>query len=458
VDAKEIAQEWGLPYIDCNDIPAAEIDLNAFSKEIIEQYSLLPLSHNRVVLGEINHLKHLSAISFQTEKVLSVYFTDKEKLQQKLAELLHQEQHEYLLNDDEASIVQYVEKMFLNAVNKKASDIHLDVQGENLVIRFRIDGILYAIATLSRHFASRITTHIKVMAQLDITEKRLPQDGRLRILLHHQAVDFRLSTCPTLHHEKMVLRLLNIHTQPLDIDLLGFSESQKQLFLAAIRKPQGMILVTGPTGSGKTVTLYTALQLLNKSEVNILSVEDPIEIELPGVNQVHMNDKISLSFSAVLRSFLRQDPDIIMVGEMRDHETADIAMKAAQTGHLVLSTLHTNSAAETLTRLMNMGIPAYDIAASVSLIIAQRLVRKLCTHCKGEHCDQCQKGYAGRTAIYEFLPITPLIIQHILNHPQALQLENKAREEGMKTLYEHGLEKVSGGITSLAELSRVLQC
>jgi type IV pilus assembly protein PilB len=456
--AKEVAAEWGLPYLNIDDIAEESISLSLLPREIIEQYTLLPLSDNRLVLGDITQLKHLPEIHFHHKTPFQIYLTDKEKLKQKLGEMLHQQQHEYLLNDDEASIVQYVEKMLSNAVNKKASDIHLDIWRERLVIRFRIDGILYIIAELSSHFASRIITHLKVMAQLDITEKRLPQDGRLRIALNQQSIDFRISTCPTLHHEKMVLRLLNIHTQPLEVDLLGFSETQKKLFLTAIHKPQGMVLVTGPTGSGKTITLYTALHLLNKPAVNILSVEDPIEIELPGVNQVHMNDKISLTFSTVLRSFLRQDPDIIMVGEMRDKETADIAIKAAQTGHLVLSTLHTNSATETLTRLMNMGIPAYDIAASISLIIAQRLVRKLCIHCQGQHCRECQKGYSGRTAVYEFLRVTPAITETILHTPDALSLERKACEEGMQTLYAHGLEKVGEGITSLAELSRVLQC
>jgi type IV pilus assembly protein PilB len=307
------------------------------------------------------------------------------------------------------------------------------------------------------------------MAQLDITEKRLPQDGKLRISIpNHPPIDCRISTCPMITEEKVVLRLLNINTQPLDIHTLGFSEKHQDLFLSYIHKPQGMILVTGPTGSGKTVTLYTALNILNNSKINILSVEDPVEITLSGINQVQINDKIDLSFSKTLRAFLRQDPDIIMVGEMRDKETADIAIKASQTGHLVLSTLHTNSAAETLSRLINMGIPVYDIAASLTLIIAQRLVRALCNHCKipdslsqsyrAVGCSKCENGYLGRTGIYEFLPITPQLSEIILQQPDAITLEKQARMDGMQTLYEHGLEKIALGITSLSELSRVTLC
>jgi type IV pilus assembly protein PilB len=298
--------------------------------------------------------------------------------------------------------------------------------------------------------------HLKVLAQLDMTERRLPQDGRLRIALpENKHMDCRINSCPTVHGEKLVLRLLNNAYINLSIDNLGFSENQKHLFLNTLKKPQGMIIVTGPTGSGKTITLYTALNSLNKSASNILSVEDPVEIDLPGINQVAVNNKIDLTFSRVFRAFLRQDPDIIMVGEMRDVETADIAIKAAQTGHLVLSTLHTNSAAETLTRLLHMGIPAYHIIASVRLIMAQRLVRMLCLHCRGG-CKKCVNGFFGRTAIYELLPMTDEIREILLKSPDAITLQKLAKEQGMQTLYEHGLEKVKAGITSMNELLSVV--
>jgi len=465
MDAREVAAAWQLPYLDLDDISDQEIILHKLPQNLIEQHQVLLLSDNRLAIVDFKNPEMLQEVAFYLENSPILTIVDHDKLLSKIAALLHHQERENLLHD-EASIVKYVEKLFSDAVNKKASDIHLETDINNLRIRFRIDGILYEIARLSKNLAPRIITHLKVMAQLDITEKRLPQDGKLRITIsNHSPIDCRISTCPGIIEEKIVLRLLNINTQPLDINMLGFSEKNKTLFFSHLQKPQGMILVTGPTGSGKTVTLYTALHILNNPKINILSAEDPVEITLPGINQVQVNHKIDLTFSAILRAFLRQDPDIIMIGEMRDKETADIAIKASQTGHLVLSTLHTNSAAETLSRLINMGIPVYDIAASLTLIIAQRLVRVLCQHCKiqdhlsksyrAEGCSKCENGYLGRTGIYEFLPITTQLSEIILQHPDAITLEKQARINGMQTLYEHGLEKIGLGITSLSELSRV---
>lgn len=468
MNAKEIAAAWQLPYLDLDDITDQEIILHKLPQSLIEQHNVLLLSGNRLAIANLKDVETLQEIAFHLENSPFLVIVDHDKLQSKIAALLHHQERENLLHD-EASIVKYVEKLFSDAVNKKASDIHLETDTNNLRIRFRIDGILYEIAKLFKNLAPRIITHLKVMAQLDITEKRLPQDGKLRISMpSHSPIDCRISTCPGIIEEKVVLRLLNINTQPLDINTLGFTEEYKTLFLSQLHKPQGMILVTGPTGSGKTITLYTALSILNNPKINILSVEDPVEITLPGINQVQVNHKIDLTFSTILRAFLRQDPDIIMIGEMRDKETADIAIKASQTGHLVLSTLHTNSAAETLSRLINMGIPVYDIAASLTLIIAQRLIRVLCPYCKiQDHlsntyraagCSKCENGYLGRTGIYEFLPITAKIADIILQHPDSATLEKQARIDGMQTLYEHGLEKATAGITSLSELSRVTQC
>jgi type IV pilus assembly protein PilB len=467
MSAKEIAKEWQLSYLDLDQISSTEIHFNLLPAFIIEKYQVVMLSENRLAISDPIVLRNFQEIITYLDNSPFLVIVDKNKFQKIITTLLHQHEKENLLYD-EASLIKYVEKLFLEAINKKASDIHLETDATYLRIRFRIDGILYEIAKLSKNISPRIITHLKVLAQLDITEKRLPQDGKLRILVNNYHIDCRISTCPMTHEEKIVLRLLNTYTQPLDIHALGLSENHKNLFLSHIQKPQGLILVTGPTGSGKTMTLYTALHLLNKPTINILSVEDPIEITLPGINQVQVNDKIDLTFSKTLRAFLRQDPDIIMVGEMRDKETADIAIKASQTGHLVLSTLHTNSAAETLTRLMNMGIPAYDIAASITLIISQRLVRILCNYCKTEDhlsktyrpkgCSKCQDGFLGRTGIYEFLPISTSLAQTILNHPDAIRLEKEAKNEGMQTLYEQGVEKVKFGITSLSELSRVTQC
>ncbi len=386
---------------------------------------------------------------------------------------------------DNTPIASYVRQLINKAIDQLASDIHFEPYEKSMRIRFRIDGLLYHIDNLPIQSASQITAILKIMAQCDVTEKRLPQDGRFKIAAYkQQAFDFRLNTCPTIYGEKVVVRLLNASKNILNVDLLGFEKQQQQLFINAIHKPQGMILVTGPTGSGKTVTLYSALSILNRDHINISTVEDPVEINLLGINQVNINQKIGLHFATALRALLRQDPDIIMVGEIRDSETAEIALQAAQTGHLVFSTLHTNNAAETLSRLISMGMAHYQIAASLTLIIAQRLARRLCTHCKtpvnlsnnalkemgiieshfptlniysAVGCDKCNNGYKGRIAIYEILSVTPQINQMILdgNHPVAIA--QQAQSDGMISLRQSGLKKVCEGITSIQELDRVIK-
>ncbi|HEV2614501.1 MAG TPA: ATPase, T2SS/T4P/T4SS family [Gammaproteobacteria bacterium] len=445
--------------LDLDEIPDSQILLSVLPEKVILDYQILVLGIDAekadVAVADTSNYEILSEISFRLSRRLEIKLVDKYKLSQRIAKLLHKQAQENLTDD--APIVSYVEKLFSDAVNKSASDIHIETEENKLRIRFRIDGILYETAHLSEQLAPRLIAHLKVLAQLDMTERRLPQDGRLRIpLSENKHIDCRINSCPTVHGEKLVLRLLNNSQINLNIDHLGFSESQKNLFLSNLKKPQGMIIVTGPTGSGKTITLYTALNILNNSESNILSAEDPVEIDLPGINQVAVNTKIDLTFAKVLRAFLRQDPDIIMVGEMRDAETADIAIKAAQTGHLVLSTLHTNSAAETFTRLLHMGIPAYHIISSVILIVAQRLVRVLCVYCNGASCNKCQNGFLGRTAIYELLPMSDELREVLLRSPDALTLQKLAKEQGMQSLYEHGLEKVNAGVTSREEVLGVV--
>lgn len=459
-----------LPFLDLDTIEDHEILLDSLPQAFMEKNHVLVLTKQRIIISNQTQHDSLQQIYFYLGQAGSLWQTHPQKLENRINALLQQYERNHLINDDEASVVQYVEKLIHHAVLKKASDIHLESTEKHFVIRFRIDGLLYEIEKLARHFSSRIINHLKVLAQLDTTEKRQPQDGRLRFhfLSGESHIDCRISTCPTLHEEKVVLRLLNLKQQTLTIPELLLTTTQEELFTSFLKKPQGMLIVTGPTGSGKTTTLYTALNYLNKPDINILSVEDPIEIEMPGINQVQTHAKIDLTFAKILRAFLRQDPDVIMVGEMRDKETADIAIRAAQTGHLVLSSLHTNSACETLSRLYNMGIPSYDIATCVSLIISQRLCRKLCPQCKikdplshyysAAGCAQCQNGYTSRIAIYEFLPITPKIAQTILNNPNAIALEKIARETGIPTLMEHGLEKVKNGETTLTELYRIMRC
>ncbi len=352
----------------------------------------------------------------------------------------------------------FVHYWLMQAIQKSASDIHFEPYENFYRMRFRLDGLLCEMATVPLSAAERLTACLKVMAHLDTSERRLPQDGRFQIEnMQGECIDCRMSTCPTVNGEKIVVRLLQRSSLQLDIHQLGLNEQQKTIFLRALKQPQGMILVTGPTGSGKTVTLYTALTLLNQPEKNICTVEEPVEIKLPGINQVGVNLKAGLTFSKVLRAFLRQDPDVIMLGEIRDLETAQIAINAAQTGHLVLSTLHANGAVETLIRLLNLGIEPFQVADSVKLIIAQRLVRKICMHCQGKFCEHCHLGYRGRAALFEVLPLTPEFISKISKENFNLNaLTQYAQENGMMSLYEAGLEKVALGLTTEVEVKRVV--
>lgn len=385
---------------------------------------------------------------------------------------------------DDTPIVRFVNKILLDAIKQGASDIHFEPYEKEYRVRFRTDGILREVVSPPRNLAPRLAARLKVMSKMDISERRMPQDGRIQMKLSKKrAIDFRVNTLPTLYGEKIVLRILDPSSARMGIDALGYEPEQKALYLEALKKPQGMILVTGPTGSGKTVSLYTGLGILNEPERNISTAEDPVEINMAGINQVLVNPKVGLNFAEALRSFLRQDPDVIMVGEVRDLETAEIAIKAAQTGHLVLSTVHTNSAAETVTRLLNMGVPAFNIAASVTLIIAQRLARRLCSHCavpetsvprealmqlgfdanqlthakikRPVGCKQCKGGYKGRVGIYEVVKVTKSIASAIMDGANSLELDRSAREAGFNDLRQSALKKCADGLISLGEVSRV---
>ena len=384
---------------------------------------------------------------------------------------------------DDAPVVRFVNKMLLDAIKGGSSDLHFEPYEKAYRVRFRTDGILHEVARPPIQLSPRISARLKVMASLDISERRKPQDGRIKMKISkNKAIDFRVNTLPTLWGEKIVMRILDPSSAQMGIDALGYEENQKELYLSALKQPQGMILVTGPTGSGKTVSLYTGLNILNTVDVNISTAEDPVEINLEGINQVNVNPKQGMDFTQALRAFLRQDPDVIMVGEIRDLETAEIAIKAAQTGHMVMSTLHTNSAAETLTRLRNMGVPSFNIATSVNLIIAQRLARKLCPSCKKEvtlplealleegfreeeigtfkiygpvGCENCKGGYKGRQGIYEVVKSTPALQRIIMEDGNSIDIAAQMRKDGFNDLRRSGLLKVIQGVTSLEEVNRV---
>jgi type IV pilus assembly protein PilB len=385
---------------------------------------------------------------------------------------------------EDAPIVRFVNKVLLDAIRRGASDIHFEPFEKMFRVRLRVDGVLKEIAQPPVQLTGKIAARLKVMSRLDIAERRVPQDGRIKMRLSKtRAIDFRVSSCPTLYGEKIVLRILDSSQAMLGIDALGYEPFQKELYLKHLAKPQGMILVTGPTGSGKTVSLYTGLNILNREDINISTAEDPAEINLPGVNQVNVNNKVGLTFASALRAFLRQDPDVVMVGEVRDLETAEIAIKAAQTGHLVLSTLHTNDAPQTLTRLVDMGVKPYAIATSVGLIIAQRLARRLCSQCKvlldvpaaalrkegfeeeaiaagikvygPKGCDRCFEGYKGRVGIYQVMEVSEEIGRIIMTNGNAIDISHQAEKEGVWDLRRAGLEKVRAGLTSLEEVNSV---
>lgn len=516
--ATTAAYNFGVPMIDLDCIDAESLPLNLVNEKLIRRHNMIPLfargTHLYLATDDPSKQSSLKEIQFhsglhsnpivvETDKLgrfIDKMLTEKESqglgdyVEEGMgsdldgleisAEEEEQDSESVASASDDAPVVKFVNKILLEAIKSGVSDIHFEPYEREYRIRYRQDGILNEVANPPVSLSGRITARIKVMSNLDISERRVPQDGRFKMKISKtRSIDFRVSTCPTVGGEKVVMRILDPGSTKLGVEALGFSEDQKNKFLKAIQRPQGMILVTGPTGSGKTVSLYTALNILNTKESNISTAEDPVEIKVPGINQVNINPKAGLTFSDTLRSFLRQDPDIIMVGEIRDLETAEIAIKAAQTGHLVLSTLHTNSAAETLTRLVNMGVPSFNIASSVTLIIAQRLARRLCPHCKevrtdfteasllelgfsqediNQHsfykavgCNQCTSGYKGRVGLYEVLMMTKNIGQLIMSGGNSLDILKLAQSEGMLTIYQSGLEKVKQGITTIEEVNRV---
>lgn len=506
------ADEFGIPTLDLSAFLKESFPEKVVDEKLIRKHRALPLyvRGNRlfIAVSDPTNVNAVDEIKFHTGMSVDSVLVEDDKLSSAIDKYLEsQDDSMGDLDDadldlemedpdgdrdeevgssdaDDAPIVKYVNKMLLDAIKQGSSDLHFEPYEKAYRVRYRTDGILHEVSRPSIKLAPKIAARLKVMSQMDISERRVPQDGRIKLKLSKtKAIDFRVNTLPTLWGEKIVLRILDPSSAKMGIDALGYEEAQKEMYLEALAQPQGMILVTGPTGSGKTVSLYTGLNILNTPELNISTAEDPVEINLEGINQVNVNSKVGLNFSEALRSFLRQDPDIVMVGEIRDLETASIAIKAAQTGHLVLSTLHTNSAPETLTRMMNMGVPAFSIATSVSLIIAQRLARRLCSNCKEvidvpdealakegftkeqidagitiyqpKGCDKCNNGYKGRVGIYEVVKITPAISQLIMSEADSLTIAKAAEDEGFNDLRKSALLKAIEGVTSLAEVQRV---
>lgn len=510
--AAKASAEFGVPFLDLDAIDPRNIPINLISEKLIRKYNVLPLwkRGKTLFIGisdptsthgfddiKFQSLLNVETVLVEENKLLKIMDAALEAVDTTMSELMDADldnlnvtsgDEEAPKNDanaeiEDAPIVRFVNKILLDSIKKGASDIHLEPYEKNFRIRFRSDGILHQIASPPANISSRIISRIKVMSKMDIAERRVPQDGRIKMILSKtRAIDFRVNTCPTLFGEKVVLRILDPTSAQLGIEKLGFEPEQQKLFLDAIHKPYGMVLVTGPTGSGKTVSLYTGLNILNSMERNISTAEDPVEITVEGINQVNVNVKSGLTFANALRAFLRQDPDIIMVGEIRDLETAEIAVKAAQTGHLVLSTLHTNDAPQTLNRLMQMGIEPFNIVSAVNLIMAQRLARRLCEQCKvsvtlPEHtllhlgfkqeevntlkifgpggCEICNGGYKGRVGIYQVMTLSEKMRAMILDGANAMQLADQAKAEGINDLRASGLNKVRMGITSLEEIDRV---
>jgi len=520
-DARQIAiaaaHEFGVPLL---DLDAVDLDLDVVKlvdEKLLLKHRILPILQRGkrlfIAVCDPTNLQALDEIKFQTTLRIEAIVVEQDKLEARVARAI--EAVDTTMSDlggdddgfdlenlevsggeeeagadvtssdvDDAPIVRFVNKVMVDAIKKGASDIHFEPYEKHFRIRLRQDGVLTEIARPPVALAMKVSARLKVMARLDIAERRIPQDGRIKMKLSkNRAIDFRVNTCPTLFGEKVVCRLLDPSSAQLSIDALGYEEDQKQIYVENLAKPYGMILVTGPTGSGKTVSLYTGLNILNTTDRNISTAEDPVEINVPGINQVNVNPKVGLTFAAALRAFLRQDPDVIMVGEIRDLETAEIAIKAAQTGHLVLSTLHTNDAPKTLTRLVDMGVKPYAIASSVSLIIAQRLARRLCSNCKepvdvpaealikegftradvdagvtifhAKGCSQCTGGYKGRVGIYQVMPCTEAIGRIIMEGGNAMQIAAQAKAEGVADLRQSGLKKVKDGLTSLEEINRV---
>ena len=514
--AMETSKEFGLPVFDLDAIDPEAIPRDIVDDKLIKKHHALPLYKrgNRLYIGisDPMNLAAIDNIKFQTGLNTEAVLVEEDKLS-KMVEKLLEEQEEAMsdmmdedmedLDDldfadpdaekktddadsgvDDTPVVRFINKILLDAIKKGASDIHFEPYEKTYRVRLRIDGVLREVAKPPVAMSPKLSARIKVMSRMDTAEKRVPQDGRIKLKISKtKAIDFRVNTCPTLFGEKIVLRILDPSSASLGIDALGYEPEQKDLYMKALANPYGMILVTGPTGSGKTVSLYTGLNILNTVDTNISTAEDPAEINLEGINQVNVNDKVGLTFEAALRAFLRQDPDIIMVGEIRDLQTAEIAIKAAQTGHMVMSTLHTNDAPLTLARLVNMGVPPFNIASAVSLIIAQRLARRLCSNCKEKvdiprvaleeegfteeqinanpelykavGCDQCSEGYKGRVGIYQVMPISEEIGRIIMENGSAIDVADQAKKDGIDNLRQSAIKKVIAGLSSLEEINRV---
>ena len=511
--AEMISQEFGEPIFDLDSFNPDILPKELIEPNLVTKHKVIPLVQRGNILyvatSDPTNIEALDAIRFncglniepiivehhKLEKYLEKHFTVEESFnfgdEDFDVDIIATDDNPASEDDDdeaseeEAPIVKYINKLLIDAIRMGASDLHFEPYEKSYRVRYRVDGVLRTITNPPLQLAGRLASRLKVMSRMDISEKRVPQDGRIKLKISKtKAIDFRVNSLPILFGEKLVLRILDPSSAMLGIDALGYEEKQKALFMEALEKPQGMLLITGPTGSGKTVSLYTGLNILNTESSNISTAEDPVEINLEGINQVNVNLKAGLSFSVALKSFLRQDPDIIMVGEIRDLETAEIAIKAAQTGHMVMSTLHTNSAPETLTRLRNMGVPSFNIATSVNLVIAQRLARRLCNHCKAPveiprqsllemgfteqdlsnpdlqifqpvGCNECREGYKGRVGIYEVMKVTPEISKIIMEDGNALQIAAASEKLGFDNLRRSGLIKVINGLTSLQEINRV---
>ncbi len=515
--ATKASTAFGLPLFDTDALDMEAVPHNLVDSKLIKKYRVFPLfkrGHRLYIgLSDPTNLAALDDIKFQTGVNTEAVLIEEDKLTSLVDKLLEEQDEAIgsMMSDDlenledldftdpdaetrkeedtgadidDTPVVRFINKILLDAIKKGASDIHFEPYEKAYRVRLRIDGVLRVVATPPVVMNMKLAARLKVMSRMDTAEKRVPQDGRIKLKISkNKTIDFRVNTCPTLFGEKIVLRILDPSSASMGIDALGYEPIQKERYMQALKNPFGMILVTGPTGSGKTVSLYTGLNILNTPDTNISTAEDPVEINLEGINQVNVNDKVGLTFEAALRAFLRQDPDIIMVGEIRDLQTAEIAIKAAQTGHMVMSTLHTNDAPQTLARLVNMGVAPFNIASAVNLIIAQRLARRLCKHCKQKMdiprtaleeegfteeqinanpvlyravgCDQCSDGYKGRVGIYQVLPISETIGRIIMDNGTAIDIADQAAREGIDDLRQSAIKKVIAGLTSLEEINRV---
>ena len=513
--AQMLSQAFGDPLFDLDALNTDAIPKDLVDEKIVRKFNALPLFKRGqrlfVALSDPTRVDAIDAIAFNSRLSIETIVVEEDKLKNRIESVYadtmqsfdsfsdsdlnvgfeegddDQDEGATRLNDgvDEAPVVKFVNKMLVDAIRMGASDLHFEPYEKSFRVRFRVDGVMQKMASPPVQLASKIAARLKVMSQMDISERRVPQDGRIKLKISKtKAIDFRVNSLPTLFGEKIVLRILDPSSAMLGIDALGYEPDQQEMFLEALHKPQGMLLITGPTGSGKTVSLYTGINILNTGATNISTAEDPVEINLEGINQVNVNAKVGLTFANALKSFLRQDPDIVMVGEIRDLETAEIAIKAAQTGHMVLSTLHTNSAPETLTRLRNMGVASFNIATSVNLVIAQRLARRLCKNCKKPiniprqslleigftdadldnpdnviyepvGCNECREGYKGRVGIYEVMKVSSDISRIIMEDGNAIDIKDAALKNGFRDLRRSGILKVLQGVTSIQEMMRV---